>query len=122
MKRVEILNYKGKEIVYIDFSNLDILKYDEFKATIENAKNIIKNYPPASALTLVNFSDMRFSSQYLAEMKDFTLHNKPYVKNGAALGIQGLQKIVFDSVMKITGRNLPLFSSKEEAMDWLISA
>lgn len=49
------------------------------------------------------------------------MHNKPYVQNGAALGVQGLQKVVFDSVMKISGRNLPIFKSKEEGLDWLVA-
>lgn len=119
MNRVEIINYNGKEIIFIDFSNLDILQFEEFKATIESAKNIIKNCPPASALTLVDFTNLRFSSQFLSELKELTLHNKPYVKSGAVLGVQGLQKVVFDSVMKITGRNLPIFKSKEEGLDWL---
>ncbi|MGE5606125.1 MAG: hypothetical protein ACM3YE_10615 [Bacteroidota bacterium] len=119
MKRVEVLNHKGREIVYLDFSNLEIKDWDEFKATIENAKNVIKNYPPASAYTLVNFTNLRFSTQFLAELKELTFHNKPYVKNGAVFGVQGLQKVVFDAVMRITGRDLPIFNSKEEGMDWL---
>lgn len=86
---------------------------------IEAAKNIIKNYPPASALTLVNFTNLRFSSQFLTELKELTIHNKPYVKSGAVFGVQGLQKVVFDSVMKITSRSLPVLKSKEEGLDWL---
>lgn len=119
MKRVEIIKYKGKEIVYMDFSNLEIKQYDEFKATIEDAKNILKTYPLASALTLVNFLNLRFSTQFLAELKELTFHNKPYVKSGAVFGVQGLQKVVFDAVMKLTGRDLPIFNSKEEGLDWL---
>lgn len=119
MKRVEVLNYKDREIVYIDFSNLEIKDFNEFKATIEDAKSIIKNYPPTSVYTLVNFTNLRFSTQFLAELKELTFHNKPYVKNGAVFGVQGLQKVVFDAVMRITGRDLPIFNSKEEGMDWL---
>ena len=119
MKRVEVLNYKDREIVYINFSDLEIKDFDEFKATIEDAKKIVKNYPPASAYTLVNFTNLRFSAEFLSELKELTLHNKPYVKSGAVFGVKGLQKVVFDSVMKLTGRNLPIFNSKEEGMDWL---
>mgnify|MGYP001366199145 CR=1 FL=1 len=119
MKRVEVLNHKGREIVYIDFSNFEIKDYDEFKATIEDAKNVVKNFPPNSAYTLVNFTNLRFSTQFLAELKELTFHNKPYVKNGAVFGVQGLQKVVFDAVMRITGRDLPILNSKEEGLDWL---
>jgi hypothetical protein len=119
MKRVEVLNYKDREIVYINFSDLEMKDFDEFKATIEDAKKIVKNYPPASAYTLVNFTNLRFSTEFLSELKELTLHNKPYVKSGAVFGVKGLQKVVFDSVMKLTGRNLPIFNSKQEGMDWL---
>lgn len=119
MKRVEVLNYKDREIVYINFSDLEMKDFDEFKATIEDAKKIVKNYPPASAYTLVNFTNLRFSAEFLSELKELTLHNKPYVKSGAVFGVKGLQKVVFDSVMKLTGRNLPIFNSKQEGMDWL---
>lgn len=119
MNRVEVVSYNQKEIIYIDFSNLDILQHEEFKETIEKAKNVIKNYPPTSVLTLVNFTNLRFSSQFLSELKELTYHNKPYVKKGAVFGVQGLQKVVFDSVMRITGRSLPICKSKEEGMDWL---
>lgn len=82
-------------------------------------QKISLTYPLASALTLVNFLNLRFSTQFLAELKELTFHNKPYVKSGAVFGVQGLQKVVFDAVMKLTGRDLPIFNSKEEGMDWL---
>ena len=119
MKRVEVLNYKDREIVYINFSDLEMKDFDEFKATIEDAKKIVKNYPPASAYTLVNFTNLRFSAEFLSELKELKLHNKQYVKSGEVFGVKGLQKVVFDSVMKLTGRNLPIFNSKQEGMDWL---
>ncbi len=121
MSRVEKIIHKGKEVVYLDFSGLDIQRRDEIKATIENGKKVIETYSHASALTLVNFSDTRYSSEVVADFRGFTEHNKSYVKKGAVIGIHGMTKIVFDGVMRLTGRNLPIFASKEEAMDWLVS-
>lgn len=122
MDRVQIINHQGKEIVYIDFSNIMVTEIEILRKVIEAAKEIIKKYPPASALTLVNFDNLRFSTQFISELKEFTLHNKPYVKMGAAFGVHhGLRKVVFDAVMKFTGRNLHVCDSKEEGLDWLVS-
>ncbi|NLY75481.1 MAG: hypothetical protein GX075_09270 [Firmicutes bacterium] len=122
MDRVQVINHQGKEIVYIDFSNIMVTEIETLRKVIEAAKEIIKKYPPASALTLVNFDNLRFSAQFISELKEFTLHNKPYVKMGAAFGVhQGVRKVVFDAVMKFTGRNLHVCDSKEEGLDWLVS-
>lgn len=122
MDRVQVINHQGKEIVYIDFSNIMVTEIEIIRKVVETAKEIIKKYPPASVLTLVNFNNLRFSTQMIAELKEFTLHNKPYVKMGAVFGIQrGIEKIVFDAVMKFTGRNLHVCESKEEGLDWLVS-
>ena len=88
MNRVEVISNKGKEFVYIDFSNIGVIEKEEITRVIEQAKNIIKTYPPASVMTIVNFINLRFSSQIIAELKEFTAHNKPYVKAGAVFGIQ----------------------------------
>lgn len=121
MERIEILNYQGKEIIYLDFSDLGVQTYDELKATVDSGISTIKARPLDSVLTLVNFTNLRFSSQIVADLKELTSQNKPYVKKGAVIGVQGIQKVAFDSVMKLTGRNLPIFDNKEEAMEWLVT-
>lgn len=53
-------------------------------------------------------------------LKEFTTHNQPFVKAAAIVGVTGLQKIAYDTVIRFTKRNIPILPSVEEAMDWLV--
>lgn len=53
-------------------------------------------------------------------MKEYVLHNKPFMKRSAVVGVSGLVKVLFQGVLKFSGRSdLILKSSLEEAKDWL---
>ena len=47
--------------------------------------------------------------------------NKSYIKASAIVGITGLKQIVFNGLMRITGRDIKSFSTIEQAKSWLIS-
>ena len=53
-------------------------------------------------------------------MKQFSAHNKPYVKAAAVVGITGLKKIIFGAVMAFSRRNLESFEDMEQAKRWLV--
>jgi hypothetical protein len=54
-------------------------------------------------------------------MKDFTTHNKPYVKAAAIIGISGIKKIIFEAVMMFSRRKIHIFNDMTEAKDWLVT-
>lgn len=121
MQRVDVVEHKGKNIVILDFSKLDMLdQKDELFSAIEEAKAYISRQLPNSLLTLTIAKELRFNKDLIETLKEFTAHNKPYVKAGAIIGIQGLQKIAYDMVMTFTRRNIPIFPTVEEAKDWLV--
>ncbi|NLW58797.1 MAG: hypothetical protein GX073_00415 [Firmicutes bacterium] len=118
---IKTLTHKGKELLYLDFSYGDMLdKKQEVLNLIEEAKSYIAKQAPNSLLTLTNVTGLRFSMELVNTIKDFSLHNQPYVKAAAIVGIAGIQKVAYDAVIKLTKRNIPLFPSVEEAMDWLV--
>jgi hypothetical protein len=119
MERVQIIQHKGKPIIYLDFSRCT---KEEFAAVIEASKSVIRNRPLGSVLTLSDFTGFMFSFQMIDMLKDFTMENKPYVKAAALIGVTGLRKIPYEAVMKITRRNLPAFNTKMEAMEYLVNA
>jgi len=45
--------------------------------------------------------------------------NKPYVVAAAVVGVTGLKQIIYNAVMKFSGRKLTAFDSLAEAKDWL---
>jgi hypothetical protein len=55
-------------------------------------------------------------------MKEFTKHNKPYVKASAVVGISGIKKIIFHAVMLFSGRKIHACDTLEQAKDWLATS
>lgn len=120
MGQCQVIEYQGKKIVEIDFQNYTFKDVDEIQAIMSEAKKIISAQPEKSVITLTNCIGLRFSPEILEIFTAFTEHNKPYVKLGAVLGISGLQKLAYNAVMKFSGRNIPIFSDRQEALDWLV--
>lgn len=121
MERLQIIEYKGKKIVEMDFQNFTHNDTDAVKALIEQSEKVISAQPPNSVLTLTILSGLRFSSDLVEVFGEFTEFNKPYVKHAAIVGIVGLMKVAYNAVMKFSCRNIPLFSNREEALEWLVS-
>lgn len=113
---VSFINHKGKKILLIDFSGR---KAEEVINIIAEAKELIKKQPEKSLLTLTDGTNTRFDPKVAEGLKEFAAHNKPYVRAGAVVGITGIVKIVYNAVMKFSGRNLPAFDDIETAKDWL---
>ncbi len=116
MERIRFIQHKGKEILFLDFS---ACKAGEVLLVIDKAAPVIAGRPEKSLLTLSNVTNARFDDTVSQRMKEFTAHNKPFVKAAAVVGITGLKKIVFEAVMLFSKRKLHAFETVEQAKDWL---
>jgi hypothetical protein len=117
MGRAKLINHNGKDIYYMDFSKLNSSK--KVSKLIETSKEFIRNQEPYSLLTLTNITKMHFNSEIKEMFTEFAKGNKAYVKAGAVVGIAGLQSIVYNAVMRLSGRNIKAMKTIEEAQDWL---
>ena len=119
MQRSYWIEHKRKKIVFIDFSNTNL---DGVNEAIAQAKPIIGGERAHSVLCLVETHGTRFSLAIAQAIKEFTLHNKPFMKMTAIVGVEGLQQVVLNSVIVFTRRtNLVVKSSREEALEFLVS-
>ncbi len=119
MERAKEITHKGKRIFFMDFSNIS--KKEEITEIIEFSKKYIRSKPANSLYTLTTIANMHFNNEIKETFTDFVKGNKPYVKAGSVVGISGMQTIVYNAVMKISGRNLKALGSVEHAKDWLAS-
>ena len=115
-ERVKFITHHEKEILYLDFSNT---LPAEVLQTIEEAKRVISTRPEGSILTLTDVTNARFNDAVSDGLKQFTAHNKPYVKAGAVIGVTGLKRIIFSAVVTFSRRNLEAFDDVEKAKHWL---
>ncbi len=116
MERVRFIHHNGKEILFLDFS---ACKAGDVLLVIDKATPVIAARPEKSLCTLSDVTDARFDDSVTQRMKEFTAHNKPFVKAAAVVGITGLKKILFEAVMLFSKRKLHAFETVEQAKDWL---
>lgn len=116
MKRVDFIEHQGKKILRLDFSGLTP---EELADPIREAREIIKDQPPSSLLTMTNVKGARFNNQTVETLKEFARGNEPFVSRAALVGLEGLQKLVLTAVSKFTGRNFYVCGDEEEAKERL---
>lgn len=117
-KRIRFVLHKQRRILLFDFTGLA-----DTRAALEviaYAKKLVAQQAEHSIYTLSDITDSRYDREVTAALQELAKHNKPYVIAGAAVGVSGLQKVVFRSILAFSGRkNIQLFDTREEALDWL---
>jgi hypothetical protein len=116
MERVQFIQHKGKKILHLNFADC---KAEEVLTVIDQAKTAISTQTHQSVLTLTDVTNTAFNTKVSDAMKEFVVHNKPYVVASAVVGVTGLKQIIFNAVMKFSGRKLHAIDSLAEAKDWL---
>lgn len=86
---------------------------------MKEVKAYIHGQPLMSVYSLASIEDMHFNTTIKDMFNELLKSNKPYVKASAIVGVTGLKQIVFNGIMKISGRDVKAFSSIAEAKDWL---
>jgi hypothetical protein len=115
--RISIIEYKQKQIVCIDFS--DIKKPEEIYQMIEKAASFISKKPTKSLYTLTNLSGMHFNNEIFNRFIAYVKGNNPYVIASAVLGMNGMMQIFYNSFTRVTGRDVRAFSTEQEAKEFL---
>jgi hypothetical protein len=115
--RVQFIEHRGQRVLFINYSDCDIAL---LKAVAEEMHRVISKEPPKSVLTLNDVTGTSFDSESVEVLKSKVIANAPYVKRAAVIGIRGLQKLIYEAIQKFSQRNIPLFDSRQEALDWLV--
>lgn len=112
------MQYKGKEILRLDFSGCGAQEIINF---IEEVKTVVRSHPENSLLTLVNLSNINFTSEMIENFKGLLSYNKPYVRVGAFFGLTRFQKAVINTYIMFLERNVAVVDTEEEAKEYLVN-
>lgn len=118
MPSTQQIIHKGREIFYMDFTNLKNVQ--EINGVIGESIKFIRTKPASSLYCLTNISGMHFNNEIKDIFQDFVKGNKPFIKSSAVVGLSPLQQIVYNGLMKITGRDIKSFSTIDQAKEWLV--
>ena len=119
MGRIEEFKQNDKSFIYYDLS--EFKTNDEFEALIEEAKQVIESYDEGSVYTITNIEKVKFDTKTKDIVAEWMSHNKPYVKYGVVIGMDGIKKIMVNAIFTLSGRkNMTSTSTKEQAIEWLL--
>jgi len=119
MNRIEEFTRDGKKFVYIDFSGLHT--NEEISRMIAQVQPVIRKYPPKSIYTITNFEQLHFDKDSKALINPYAESNKPYVIAGVIIGMDGLKRVMANTIFTVSGRkDLTILTTKEEAIQYLL--
>ncbi len=118
MSRTTFVTHKGKQICVLDFSGFT--RAEDALPHIAEARREVTSQPLGSLLTVTDVSGSHFNTAVVTALKELAAADKPHVKAGAVVGMHGIQRAIYVAVMQFTGRKLPVFNTRDEAMDWLV--
>lgn len=118
MVRAEFIAYKGVRIL-----DLDVRGEQEVEKSIEafrTAQKLATNESPKSVKLITDVTGAHYDTEGVGVMKAFSKAITPYVKASAAVGVTGIKQIILQSLIRLSGRNIKLFNTREEALEWLV--
>ena len=115
--RVTFIEHMGKRVLFINYAHCDIAM---LKAVSEEMHRVIAKEPTSSVLTLNDVTGTSFDTESVAVLKSKVAANAPYVRRAAVIGITGLQQLIYEGIQKFSERKIPLFATRQEALDYLI--
>ena len=116
--RIELINYKGREIFYSDFRDLSGEEYIQIiDENIKAAKKLQKN----DILFLSDIRNSVVSSDVATKLKSIAGDLKSFTDRMALIGITGVKKIFFQVLGKMSPMKMKAFNDLENAKEWLVS-
>jgi len=116
--RLKKVSHRGCTILFTDYSNFST--FDEWKTLLDAERELMPNEKPGSVLALAVFTGSRLSASVFTAIKELAVHNKPYIKASALVGLSSLQQAVFlKGIERTSDRSFGLFDSVDDAMNWL---
>lgn len=117
-ERTRFIRHQGREIYLIDIEGLTP---DEVLSLVDGAARDIRGRPPKSVLTITHVKGVRLENRMIERLRWLADGNKPHVKAAAITGLSGIQRVVFNTVKILTGRDFHLFETVDEAKAHLSS-
>jgi|SRR5512133_2564043 hypothetical protein len=122
MNGASFVEYKGKQIYYVDYSNI---KTNEEFLSIISQTNAFREKVKASGkkdlLMLVDISGSYVYGEVLDAIQKSGKITKQLTAREAIVGVTGGKKILLKIVQTVTNMNFRVFDTVDEAKNWLVS-
>jgi hypothetical protein len=116
-ERIRSIMENGKEILLVDMTNCPPSEVAHVARAIPNH---VSGRPRGSVLLLVNFTGSSFDLEAIRTIKETAVFDKPYIKKSAWIGATEMRGKSHTEIEEFSRRKLPVFSSLQQAITWLV--
>ena len=117
MDRVRFMMHRDKRILLVDFTHCSAQEVGEI---CDRVPALVTQEPPQSVRILSDFTGAEFTRGAIERLKVTTAIDKPYIHRVAWVLDDNMPKALYDSVRTFSTREFPVFSSREEALEYLV--
>ena len=118
MERVTHITFRAKTVLLADCSDCPP---DQLAAVIDDVPRHVTKEPHGSVLLLADFSRSTFNKETVEHLKLAAVFDRPHLKKSAWVLTENLPKALYDSIRSFSGREIPTFATREEALQYLVS-
>ncbi len=118
MDRIHFITHRDQRVLLVDVSGCTP---EETAALADELPNVVRREPPGSVLLLGDFSGARFSKDSVEHIKVAAVFDRRHLKRSAWVLTENLPKALLDSILNFSQRDIPIFATREEALDYLTS-
>ena len=118
MDRIRFITHRGQRILLVDFTDCTP---DEMAVVADRVPETVTQEPPGSVLLLADYSRAQFTRGSVEHVKIAAALDRPHLKRSAWVLSENLPKALFDSIRSFSARQIPIFATREEALDHLVS-
>jgi hypothetical protein len=117
-ERIRYITHRGQRVLLADATNCTIAEMVAFGRLVPT---YLANEPPGSVLLLADFTGSKFDKTAFETLKQAAVYDRPHLKRSAWVGLEGMPKVYYENLKSFSQRDLPVFTTREEALDWLVA-
>jgi len=117
-ERIRYMTYKGRQVLLVDVTNCTAAEMIELALLVPAH---LAAEPHGSILLLADFTGSKFDKTAFESLKQAVVLDRPHIKRSAWVGVEALPKVFYDNLRHFSRRDLPVFSTREKALEYLIS-
>ncbi len=118
MDRIRVVMYRDQTVLLVDCTNCSA---EEVSRMCDLVPPVVTSEPLGSVRLLADFTGVEFSRQAVERLKIATAYNRAHIKRAAWVLSENLPKALYDSIRTFSAREIPVFATREEAMNYLVS-
>lgn len=116
---VSTINVGAKTIIMVDCSEKNLTQIEDIKATLENAKLLVRSQPEKSVYIITNVTNSKFNPEIVEAFNDFAINNSKYVLASVVVGINDTTKVLFKTIQNLHDRKFTLIDTVDDAIAYL---